>query len=202
MRQLVRNTGEVFDALSERDGQLAGAHHQLQPRLRDDRARATRSCRRRSRRCRRSRRSPQTTLKRLSQFSANANPVVTDLRPAAKQLSPTLQQLSAIAPDLKALFRSTRPAGRRPPRRACRRRREFLDQLHPLLANFDGAAGAAQPDPRRRRPVQERADRVLRQLDGRDAGDDALAGARRARALPAHVQPAEPRDARAVSASG
>ena len=76
---------------------------------------------------------------------------------------------------------------------------EFLDQLHPLLANFDGPLQAAQPDPRRRRPVQERAHRVLRQHDGGDAGHGGVARHRRARALPAHVQPAEPRDARAVS---
>ena len=41
----------------------------------------------------------QQTLARLTRFSRNANPLVTQLRPAARELSPTLQDLSALAPD-------------------------------------------------------------------------------------------------------
>ena len=54
VRRLVRNTGEVFDALSERDGQLRGADQELQPRLRDDRGAQRRAPADLPARCRRS----------------------------------------------------------------------------------------------------------------------------------------------------
>jgi phospholipid/cholesterol/gamma-HCH transport system substrate-binding protein len=143
VRQLVRNTGEVFDALSERDGQLAGLITNSNrvfatTAARDQELQATFKA------LPTFEKESQTTLKRLSAFSANANPVVTDLRPAAKQLSPTLQELSAIAPDLKALFRSLDPlvaasAKGLPATTA------FLDQLHPLLANFNGPLRQLNP---------------------------------------------------------
>jgi phospholipid/cholesterol/gamma-HCH transport system substrate-binding protein len=143
VRQLVRNTGEVFDALSERDGQLAGLITNSNKvfattAARDQELQATFKA------LPTFEQESQTTLKRLSKFSANANPVVTDLRPAAKQLSPTLQELSAIAPDLKALFRSLDPlvAASKDGLPATT---EFLDQLHPLLANFDGPLAQLNP---------------------------------------------------------
>jgi phospholipid/cholesterol/gamma-HCH transport system substrate-binding protein len=143
VRQLVRNTGEVFDALSERDGQLAGLitnsnrvfattaerEQELQ-----DTFKALPTFEKESR----------TTLARLSKFSANANPVVTDLRPAARELSPTLVQMSRLAPDLKALFTDLGPlvdAGKR----GLPATGEFLDQLHPLLAEFDGPLKQLNP---------------------------------------------------------
>src|SRR3954470_6409818 len=108
VRQLVRNTGEVFDALSERDGQLAGVI------TNSNRVFATTAARDADLQAAFKalptfEKESQTTLKRLSRFSANANPVITQLRPAARELSPTLQQLSALAPDLKHLFRSIDP---------------------------------------------------------------------------------------------
>ena len=69
---------------------------------------------------------------------------MTQLRPAARQLSPTLQDLSKLAPDLKALFpTSTRCST--PPRRACPATEDFLDELHPLLANFDAPLRQLNP---------------------------------------------------------
>jgi phospholipid/cholesterol/gamma-HCH transport system substrate-binding protein len=143
VRQLVRNTGEVFDALSERDGQLAGLITNSNKvfattAARDAELQAT------FRALPTFEKESQTTLKRLSRFSANANPVVSDLRPAAKQLSPTLQELSAIAPDLKALFRSLDPLVNAS-KKGLPATTEFLDQLHPLLANFDGPLRQLNP---------------------------------------------------------
>jgi virulence factor Mce-like protein len=143
VRQLVRNTGEVFDALSERDGQLASlitnsnrVFATTAERSADLQAtfKALPTFERESR----------TTLTRLSKFSANANPVVTDLRPAAKELSPTLVQLSALAPDLKALFRDLDPLINAS-KRGLPATQEFLDQLHPLLAEFDGPLKQLNP---------------------------------------------------------
>ncbi len=143
VRQLVRNTGEVFDALSERDGQLASLITNSNKvfattAARDQELQATFKA------LPTFEQESQTTLKRLSKFSANANPVVTDLRPAAKQLSPTLQELSAIAPDLKALFRSLDPLVAAS-EKGLPATTEFLDQLHPLLANFDGPLKQLNP---------------------------------------------------------
>ena len=143
VRQLVRNTGTVFDALSERDGQLAGLITNSNKvfattAARDADLQATFKA------LPTFEKESQTTLKRLSKFSANANPVVTDLRPAAKELSPTLQSLSAIAPDLKALFRSLDPLVAAS-KKGLPATTEFLDQLHPLLANFDGPLQQLNP---------------------------------------------------------
>ena len=53
-QQLVRDTGVVFDALTERQGQLAAADRQLEPRVRDHRRARRRAGRRRSGSSRRS----------------------------------------------------------------------------------------------------------------------------------------------------
>ena len=69
---------------------------------------------------------------------------MTQLRPAARQLSPTLQELSKLAPDLKALFTNLNPlfdvakAG-------LPATEDFLDELHPLLANFDAPLRQLNP---------------------------------------------------------
>ena len=59
VRQLVRNTGEVFDALSERDGQLASLITNSNRVFATTAARDAGAAGRRSRRCRPSRRSPR-----------------------------------------------------------------------------------------------------------------------------------------------
>lgn len=143
VRQLVRNTGEVFDALSERDGQLAGVI------TNSNRVFATTAARDADLQAAFKalptfEKESQTTLKRLSRFSANANPVVTDLRPAARQLSPTLEELSALAPDLKHLFESIDPLTKAS-KKGLPATSEFLDQLHPLLANFDAPLKQLNP---------------------------------------------------------
>ena len=104
VQRLVRNTGVVFDALSERRGQLSGlivnANTVFQTTADKNRRLqetfiALPTFERESR----------LTLRRLDRFARNANPVVTQLRPAARELSPTLIDLAALAPDLKAFFR-------------------------------------------------------------------------------------------------
>jgi phospholipid/cholesterol/gamma-HCH transport system substrate-binding protein len=109
VRQLIRNGGEVFRALSERDDQLRGlvqnAHTVFQttaqrnqdlqqafiafPTFEDE---------------------SRKTLLRLESFARDADPLVQQLRPAAKQLSPTLQATGRLAPDLQTLFVGVRDA--------------------------------------------------------------------------------------------
>ena len=137
------------------------------------------------------------TLARLTEFSKDTNPLVTQLRPAARQLSP-----DAAGPRQAR----ARPQGPLPqPQPAVRRRRGGPPGDRGLPRRAASAAGQlrraaapAQPAAPGPRAVQERADRLLRQHGGDHAGHDA--GGQRARALPAHEQPGEPREPRRLSA--
>src|SRR3954466_3417785 len=108
VRGVVRDTGVVFNALTARDNELASlitnsntvfettaardqdlkALFQVLPTFNVESTR---------------------TLNALDRFAHNANPVVTALHPAARELSPTLEQLGLLAPGLHALFRELRP---------------------------------------------------------------------------------------------
>jgi phospholipid/cholesterol/gamma-HCH transport system substrate-binding protein len=143
VRQLVRNTGEVFTALSERDGQLASLI------TNSNRVFATTAARNQDlqdafKALPAFEKESSTTLVRLSRFAQNANPVVTDLRPAAKELSPTLIAASKLAPDLKGFFRSLDPLIDAS-KKGLPATQEFLDELHPLLAAFDGPLQQLNP---------------------------------------------------------
>jgi phospholipid/cholesterol/gamma-HCH transport system substrate-binding protein len=133
--RLVANTGVVFDALTERDGQLrsliensnrvfattASRDRRLQelftvfPTFLDE---------------------SRATTTRLTSFSRNANPLITQLRPAARELSPTLIDLRSLAPDLKGLFRDLGPLIR-VSRRGLPAVRRILDDTTPLLGQLE-----------------------------------------------------------------
>ena len=90
-RGLVRNTGEVFNALSERRGQLSGLITNSNRVFETTAARdqqladtfvAFPTFLREAR----------ATTRRLTTFANNTDPLVTQLRPAARQLSPPLDQ--------------------------------------------------------------------------------------------------------------
>ena len=103
VRALVRNTGVVFDALSENEAQLhnlvvnsadvfgATASEQdalaetfkVFPTFLDESKR---------------------TFARLQTFSKKTNPLITDLREPGRQLAPTLRDVKALAPDLRRFF--------------------------------------------------------------------------------------------------
>jgi phospholipid/cholesterol/gamma-HCH transport system substrate-binding protein len=142
VRQVVRNTGVVFDALSERRGQLQGAitnsntvfattaqrNADLQ-----DLFRVLPTFNRES----------ATTVDRLTRFANNTNPLVNQLHPAAREFSPTFQQLEKLAPDLRALFRDLDPLitvslkGLPATRRFLGDLRPFLGELDPLLKQLN-----------------------------------------------------------------
>ncbi|MGI8462306.1 MAG: MlaD family protein [Solirubrobacterales bacterium] len=107
-RQLVRDTGEVFDALSERKGQLSGLIENTNTVFETTADRDAELA--------------ETftilptffeestlTLNRLDKFSADTNPLVTQLRPAVRELSPTLIDLGEAAPGLKRFFEGLGP---------------------------------------------------------------------------------------------
>jgi phospholipid/cholesterol/gamma-HCH transport system substrate-binding protein len=143
VRGVVRDTGTVFSALSERDQQLRS--------LISNSARVFSVTAARNRELRETflalptfERESRTTLTRLSKFARDTNPLVTQLRPAARQLSPALIELSALAPDLQSLFRDLDPlidaseAG-------LPATEDFLDDLHPLLGELDPALRQLNP---------------------------------------------------------
>jgi virulence factor Mce-like protein len=132
---VVRDSGDVFAALSERDGQLQSlitnsnkvfATTAQRDQALKDTFLALPTFQRESR----------TTFDRLTKFSKQTNPLVTQLRPAARELSPTLADLSALAPDLKALFHDLNPLFDASVKGLPATTR-FLDELHPVLGELD-----------------------------------------------------------------
>jgi phospholipid/cholesterol/gamma-HCH transport system substrate-binding protein len=135
-RQFIRNTGEVFEALSERQGQLQGLIRN------SDAVFSTTAARNESLReafialptfLDESR----LTLDRLEEFAIDTDPLVTQLRPAARELSPTLIDLGNLAPELEGFFRGLRPVIRAAPHGFGSLREVLDDQLPPVLAELD-----------------------------------------------------------------
>jgi phospholipid/cholesterol/gamma-HCH transport system substrate-binding protein len=142
-RALVRNTGEVFSALSERKGQLRS--------LITNSNRVFETTASRDRKLADTfvvfptfLREARTTTRRVSRFAQNTNPLVSQLRPAARQLSPTLVNVRTLAPDLRGLFSDLQPLIRvsRPGLPALQR---ILDDSRPLLARFEPYLRRLQP---------------------------------------------------------
>jgi phospholipid/cholesterol/gamma-HCH transport system substrate-binding protein len=135
VQRLVRNTGEVFSALSERRGQLSGlitnANTVFQTTADKNQQLADvftilPTFQIESRK----------TLNKLDTFAHNANPVVSDLRPAARELSPTLISLEKLAPNLKAFFRDLNPLITAS-RNGIPATTQTLEDLTPLLGQLD-----------------------------------------------------------------
>jgi phospholipid/cholesterol/gamma-HCH transport system substrate-binding protein len=140
---VVRNTGIVFDALSARDDELRSLIDNA------NRVFATTAARDRQlsatfRALPTFERESRTTIARLTAFSKATDPLVTQLRPAARELSPTLQEVQAIAPDLKALLVDLNPLIDASVR-GLPATEQFLDELHPLLANLDAPLRQLNP---------------------------------------------------------
>jgi phospholipid/cholesterol/gamma-HCH transport system substrate-binding protein len=135
VKRLVSNTGVVFGALTERDGQLRS--------LIENANRVFATTASRDRQLQEAfvalptfERESQLTLDRLTAFAHNANPLITQLRPAARELSPTLQDLGATAPDLRNLFRQL-PALIDASRTGFPAARRVLEDARPLLSQLD-----------------------------------------------------------------
>lgn len=134
--QFINNTGVVFDALSERQGQLQGliansgtvfaTTAQRDQDLREafialptflDESKAT--------------------LTRLQEFSQDTNPLITQLRPSARELSGTLKQVARVSPDLKGFMVGLRKLSKRS-KTALPAVQSILDNdLPPVLTELD-----------------------------------------------------------------
>jgi phospholipid/cholesterol/gamma-HCH transport system substrate-binding protein len=141
--RLISNTGVVFEALTERNGQLRelieNSNRVFETTASRDRALqeafvALPTFERESRQ----------TVDRLTQFARDTDPLVDQLRPAARELSPTLTDLAGLAPDLKAFFREANPLidASKTGFPAAER---VLEDLRPLLAQVDPALRELNP---------------------------------------------------------
>ena len=143
VQQLIRNTGTVFNALSARSGQLtdlirnsntvfgtiASRNQQLQ-----DTFKAFPTFERES----------ILTLNRLNRFTATANPIITQLRPVARQLTPVLQASGRLAPSFRDFFVNLGPliTAARPGLPAFR---QFLGEARPALGQLDPFTRSLNP---------------------------------------------------------
>jgi len=140
-RLLIRNTGEVFHALSERQGQLRDLIVNSN-RVWEVTARRNAELADTFRVLPTFLRESRTTTRRLTGFAKDANPLIDQLRPAARQLSPTLVDLNDVAPNLRSLFKDIDPlvrvsrTGLPATTRVLNNTRPLLRRLDPFLRQF------------------------------------------------------------------
>jgi phospholipid/cholesterol/gamma-HCH transport system substrate-binding protein len=114
LRNLISNSNRVWESIASRDQQLAETFRILPTFLREGRE----------------------TTRRLTEFAEVSNPLITQLRPAARQLSPLLIDADRLAPDLKTLFSDLGPLVR-VSRKGLPATEEALDNTRPILARLD-----------------------------------------------------------------
>ena len=147
LRELIRNSNRVWEAVASRDQQLADTFRVLPTFLREGRE----------------------TTRRLTRFAEVSDPLITQLRPAAR---------AAVAHADRSRRARPRPQGRVSRPRAARARLPQGPPGHRGGAQQHApAARAARPvpaqshsHPRLRRPLQARAGRLLRERHGCDPG--------------------------------
>jgi phospholipid/cholesterol/gamma-HCH transport system substrate-binding protein len=134
-RRLVRDTGEVFAALTERQGQLRELIVNSN-RVWETTARRDSELADTFRVLPTFLREGRTTTQRLTRFAQDTDPLIDQLRPAARELSPTLVDLDRLAPDLRGFFRDLDPLVR-VSRRGLPATERVLDNTRPLLRRLD-----------------------------------------------------------------
>jgi ABC-type transporter Mla subunit MlaD len=144
VRQLVHDGGTVFDALAERQGQLRGL-------IENSQAVFSTTARRNEELADlftilpTFQRESRATLASLDRFAENTDPLVQQLRPAARELSPTLVAAQKAAPDLKAFFEGLRGTIAASDEGFPALRRLLSDDFTPLLARLGGSVGGQEP---------------------------------------------------------
>ncbi|MFN8150500.1 MAG: MlaD family protein [Solirubrobacterales bacterium] len=142
LQGLVRDTGTVFDALSERDGQLAdaitGSQQTFEALASEDAA-----LREVFQVAPTFESETQLTLQRLDEFQQNTRPLVQQLLPVANDISPTLRSVRQLSPSLKSLFGNldeltkASKAGFPALSKTLRGLDPVLTELDPFLANLN-----------------------------------------------------------------
>jgi phospholipid/cholesterol/gamma-HCH transport system substrate-binding protein len=114
LRELIRNSNRTWQAIASRDQALADTFTVFPTFLRESRA----------------------TTRRVTSFARVANPLVTQLRPAARQISPTLISLDQLSPDLRGFFQDLGPLVR-VSRAGLPATEQVLDNTRPILRRLD-----------------------------------------------------------------
>jgi phospholipid/cholesterol/gamma-HCH transport system substrate-binding protein len=146
VRRLIDNTGVVFDALSERRGQLRGSIKNWNTVL-ATLARRDKEIEGTFKALPTFAKEGSAAMSRLAAFSKRANPLVTQLRPAARALAPTLQEVDGLAPDFDGLLRDLGPlvtaskAGLPAGQRFLGELRGVLAAFPPVLTNLNPVLG-------------------------------------------------------------
>jgi phospholipid/cholesterol/gamma-HCH transport system substrate-binding protein len=135
-RRFVRDTGEVFEALSERRGQLRGLITNTEAVFSTIAAR-NQSLQEAFVALPTFLEEQRLTLDRLDRFAADTDPLVTQLRPAARELSPTLVDVGRLAPRLRSFFIGFRQAANRAKPGFPALRALLDDDLPPFLADLE-----------------------------------------------------------------
>jgi virulence factor Mce-like protein len=136
VKQLVDDGGQTFDALSERPGQLRSLIQNTE-RVFSTTANRDEEIKQIFQALPTFLDESRLTLNRLDEFSGDTNPLVTQLRPSAKELSGTFLALKALSPKLEGFFVGVRPVIRRAESGFGALRTVLGDQLPPVLGRVD-----------------------------------------------------------------
>jgi phospholipid/cholesterol/gamma-HCH transport system substrate-binding protein len=138
----VHNTGEVFNALSDRDHQLRGLIEHGEQTFAAT-AQSSQALADAFRAFPAFERSSQAALRSIDSFGTDANPVLDQLRPVEQQLSPLLQTVKTFAPEFNGFLTSLGPLTKASKRglpafsRALNLLAPLLGQVSPVLHNLD-----------------------------------------------------------------
>ena len=135
VQQFVNNTGVVFEALSERRGQLSGLITNSQ-RVFETTARRDQDLRDTFVALPTFLDESRQTLARLDTFSQNANPLIDQLHPSARELSEVLIEASRVAPDFDRFFGGFKTLAKRSTRALPALRTLLRADLPPLLGEL------------------------------------------------------------------
>ncbi|MGH2763258.1 MAG: MlaD family protein [Thermoleophilaceae bacterium] len=142
VKQTIAYTGDFFDAISERDGQLRALI------VESERLFGTIADRNRAfadiwREFPRFERESRLTLPRLTRFAEVAEPIVRQLQPAATEMGPTFEAFRELSPEFEGFFRRLGPVITASERgvpafeRTMRRIPPLFEDFQPFLRNFN-----------------------------------------------------------------
>ena len=135
LKGLVRDTGEVFAALTQHDQDLAGVIRGSNNTF-DALASQERALAETFQIFPTFERETRFTLERLDAFANNTRPLISDLVPVARDISPTLRSVRQLSPPLENLFKDLRPLTR-VSLSGLPALRRFLHGLGPVLKALD-----------------------------------------------------------------
>jgi phospholipid/cholesterol/gamma-HCH transport system substrate-binding protein len=142
VKETIAGTGDFFDAISERDGQLRALITESQ-RLFEVTAERNEDFADIWREFPRFERESMATLPRLTQFAERAEPVIRQLQPAATEMAPAFDAFRELSPEFEGFFTRLGPVITASERgvpafeRLMERMPPLLDDFQPFLRNLN-----------------------------------------------------------------